>query len=43
MADVSPHANPVATDTVDEVTEIDVLDVPDTGAQLAPVLAQAVN
>ncbi len=43
MAAVNAQLRPDATLTAEDVKEVDVLDVPETDVQLAPVLAQAVN
>ena len=43
MAAVNAQLRPDATLTAEDVKEVDVLDVPETEVQLAPVLAQAVN
>jgi hypothetical protein len=43
MAAVKLHAKPAATVSAEDVIELEVLDVPETVAQPAPVLAHAVN
>jgi len=43
MAAVNAQLRPDATLTAEDVMEFDVLDVPETDMQLAPVLAQPVN
>jgi hypothetical protein len=43
MAAFKPQLKPAATVAGEDVTEVEVLDVPETVVQLAPVLAQAVN